>query len=1228
MVCAATAFASAGDAHAFDWMAFGRWTVLALCGMALAAPLVNGLRRLARLAVPALLAFLLLGFGIFATTPNGGIPTREEKERLRAEQAAADAERAALGSLLTGGERSCDATNESPAFAFTLIAKETNRVELAAEWTPEYVFSAIGLYWSRWIESNDWSRIDFRTDVSGETNCAWVVTSPEIVTNRAAFFDARGFLANDDSDADGIVAQREILLGLDPDLADTDGDLLSDGEELGFAEVLPADDFLWIDAAHSPNFVVGMGDAINRSYLDVNLDVPISVNDTVYRSVHATLDGHVYLAPQAGVGPFAVDWCDPSENIAFGLSCLAEGCISVFGCNADMVARRTTWGSGLYFDTVSTNGVVYDVVEFRNVGLMSEVASSTPSLTFQVIFPRAEPNVVYVSYLTVDPSLAALDMPLGVQCDSVRDFGDTNRYCTIEGPAPASGTTVRYRIGSFTNPLVADYDDYGIPLGYPRVTSFDADGDGLVDALDPEPVIVGGDFHGQSDAWVQATFTNAAEILSVGYRQWVDAQVGMGLTNGLYKLTVTVPDTPPVPSLLSVGDCAIVVTNSGVYAFLLAKCIDYDIVVSPASATNFIYSAVDDLAPNSGHGLLGSGGMDAGRWTDDRGELELEVPYGVIWPPGVHSGHVRFMAGLSVSPSTWQPSSLADTETFYAVVRDVPGSVALSYRWSTSDPGIVSIASPNLPGTAMTCHYPAAGTGRASLSLEVSSGSQSMHSYYVIGDQDEGENQGTSFTISAPDTLFVNDDDDDNHGNVDAVFPFVGDDDIVEGRMLLHSPEAVSGTLEITGVYGYDDGFAGTPLVYADRGCTDPILPGRMFPVPLSTDWSESFYMNPATVSQTHPGVQVRARWHPLEGADLTASKFLTIVSPVVEPICSATTNVVEDGVGHEYTVNPCGVGVGRKAYFRVEVSPESFPDDRIVWEPSPGLAIVGGNRGRAVTVRGVTEGVKTLTVHVGDSVSSVPRFTVRVVENVTVDLRAWIIEDARGNKPVSADQVRRMVKDANDIYAQVGVTLNLVEPIVVTNVPGAYNVDYDGESVPEGMWTYWDVVNMHANTGGLECYFINQFADTDDTKASHSSRGIVVTRLATRYTLAHEIGHAFGMCDIYDSNDDEVDTGYPSLALLSSEKASYARMSDDWNNGCVGKDFPGARYYRAETGMKQIAGRLLMLGSVPDVDVRRDITSGSVYGVFYIGSNESKVWMKNCAPIGFPIGNRNINHQ
>ena len=50
---------------------------------------------------------------------------------------------------------------------------------------------------------------------------------------------------------------------------------------------------------------------------------------------------------------------------------------------------------------------------------------------------------------------------------------------------------------------------------------------------------------GQDAEWVMANFTNATEILSVGYPQWVDAQVGEGLTNGLYKFTATIPDDPP-----------------------------------------------------------------------------------------------------------------------------------------------------------------------------------------------------------------------------------------------------------------------------------------------------------------------------------------------------------------------------------------------------------------------------------------------------------------------------------------------------------------------------------------------------------------------------------------------------------------------------------------------------------------------------------------------------------
>ena len=90
-------------------------------------------------------------------------------------------------------------------------------------------------------------------------------------------------------------------------------------------------------------------------------------------------------------------------------------------------------------------------------------------------------------------------------------------------------------------------------LHFPRVLPFPRDG------------------YGQDDEWVAANFTNATEILAAGYPQWVDVQVGEGLTNGLYKFTATVPDVPPETIQLKVGNYSVAVTNAGDYVFLLEE---------------------------------------------------------------------------------------------------------------------------------------------------------------------------------------------------------------------------------------------------------------------------------------------------------------------------------------------------------------------------------------------------------------------------------------------------------------------------------------------------------------------------------------------------------------------------------------------------------------------------------------------------------------------------------
>ena len=122
----------------------------------------------------------------------------------------------------------------------------------------------------------------------------------------------------------------------------------------------------------------------------------------------------------------------------------------------------------------------------------------------------------------------------------------------------------------------------------------------------------------QDEDWVSGNFTNAAEILSIGYPQWVDAQVGENLTNGLYKFTVTVPDVPPETIQLVVGDYSVAVTNSGDYVFLLEKGKDYQYGTIPFLA-DVTCSAVDDV-PQMRGGLRSSGAEGPmHRWTVDVG---------------------------------------------------------------------------------------------------------------------------------------------------------------------------------------------------------------------------------------------------------------------------------------------------------------------------------------------------------------------------------------------------------------------------------------------------------------------------------------------------------------------------------------------------------------------------------------------------------------------------------
>ncbi len=253
---------------------------------------------------------------------------------------------------------------------------------------------------------------------------------------------------------------------------------------------------------------------------------------------------------------------------------------------------------------------------------------------------------------------------------------------------------------------------------------------------------------GQDAEWVTANFTNATEILAVGYSQWVDQQVGVGLTNGLYKFTVTIPGDPPETVQLVVGDLSVAVTNAGEYVFLLEKGMDYEYGIIPFM-TNVSYSAVDDVPQTRGtvRGRRRSLPGDVTRtWTVDGGygnEPQTEYALGRVW-------WLPFFFG---SPDVSHIGPEDETQTFTANFADCRQLPVASYLWSASNG--LTVQSPNAQTTQITVDSMPS-WAQANISVTATFGDHELNSYL------DGFTYGTNSTpqvhlsLDLPDAVLLN----------------------------------------------------------------------------------------------------------------------------------------------------------------------------------------------------------------------------------------------------------------------------------------------------------------------------------------------------------------------------------------------------------------------------------------------------------------------------------------
>ena len=714
---------------------------------------------------------------------------------------------------------------------------------------------------------------------------------------------------------------------------------------------------------------------------------------------------------------------------------------------------------------------------------------------------------------------------------------------------------------------------------------------------------------GQDDEWVAANFTNATEILSVGYPQWVNAQVGEGLTNGLYKLTVSVADDPPETTFLSVGDFSVAITNAGEYVFLLEKGEEYGLSFFPPS-TNIAVFAVDDVpVSRSAPPLRSSWTWGDGIWSTDIGEFTCD------YVSGASSAVCWWLPWLCGSPDVAHIEPSDPQVEFFAQVFDCVHPENATFEWNVGE-GLVA-DTPNAQSTLVTA-VDIPSWSRVSMSVTAffgSIGSLTSSLGFTVGTNAVPQ---AGVSVSVPRVMFQNDDDDNYDGIVDYEVVNFGnvqtnvEDDIVKGGVVFRSDVPTNGTVRIE--------LSGFPGDVYTNNC-EAALVSESFDVVIEGEVSRTvdLYFNPLSWAP-YQSPRVTAVWIPEVGGPQTSSVPFSVVKPVAETICSNTVEHSVLGTNHVYTVNPCGVAVGDDAYFSVKVSPGALPDSDIVWTNyDEHVLFVGGNTGRNVHVRGVSQGDATLEVIIGGRTRQTPTFPLKVVTPQVFKITAWIVTGKNDTFPRSVIDVQNMIAPLNDIYRQVGVSFYL-DSVIVTNIPAAYNLVYDED--PNVGWDFERLVNIGHGTGGIECYFVNDFIMSngeDPPLAANASKGLVMSASAGAVTLAHEIGHAFGLSDVYvAAYEGQSGNSAPSTLSVATNFICYACAPFDWNGGCHGRGEGGSRYYQNSARMATIVPRLLMYGVHCGNDIRRDITIGPVDAVNYIGSGDSTVWYDEFAPIGF----------
>ena len=309
-----------------------------------------------------------------------------------------------------------------------------------------------------------------------------------------------------DTDGDGVGDGDEVASGSNPRRDNSDLDELTDAQELGMMTALVENDFMWFDMSGGTDLLSGYS-TLNSYSKEIPLASETVVNDVCYTNARVCLDGTVYLlCPTNLTGGYY--YYSNLSNIQWSASHL-----TVALCGANLYARTSDWGSKILYGSLVSEGRSFDVVEYRNMGLYDH-NDTNELITCQLMLPHDETNTIYVSYLCASNTFRDVSFVAGIQCGWIPSNKSGERFYNLSWPIvgdfPQDGLTIKYSIGTCTDPTKTDTDDDGLSDSdeveagtNPALADTDHDGlsDGLEDSIDTNPLQPDSDSDGMNDGW-------------------------------------------------------------------------------------------------------------------------------------------------------------------------------------------------------------------------------------------------------------------------------------------------------------------------------------------------------------------------------------------------------------------------------------------------------------------------------------------------------------------------------------------------------------------------------------------------------------------------------------------------------------------------------------------------------------------------------------------------------